>query len=166
VQETIRAAREDDLTRLTEIYNHYVVEGPVTFDVRPYTVEERRHWLGQFAATGPQRLLVLEQQGIVRGYAASLRFRAKPAYETSVESTIYLAPGRGGSGAGARLYGALFEALRGEDLHRAYGGITLPNEASIRLHERLGFSRIGVYREVGRKLGRYWDVAWYEKALP
>jgi phosphinothricin acetyltransferase len=91
----------------------------------------------------------------------------KPAYDTSVEVTIYLAPDAGGCGVGTRLYKALFEALADEDLHRAYAGIAQPerNEASVRLHERFGFRHVGTYREVGRKFGRYWDVAWYEKEL-
>ncbi|MEU6230036.1 N-acetyltransferase family protein, partial [Streptomyces sp. NPDC047042] len=92
-------------------------------------------------------------------------FRAKPAYGTTVEVTVYLAPDAGGRGIGTLLYKALFEALAGEDVHRALAGIVTPNEASVRLHERFGFRYVGTYREVGRKFGRYWDVAWYEKDL-
>jgi phosphinothricin acetyltransferase len=66
---------------------------------------------------------------------------------------------------GSALYGELFKILEGEDVHRAYAGITLPNPASVALHRRFGFREIGVFREVGRKLGCYWDVAWYEKPL-
>lgn len=161
----IRAAQGPDLPRLTAIYNHYVEHGPVTFDVRPFPVEARREWFEQFGADGPYRLLVAEEKGEVVGYAGSMRFRPKPAYETSVETTVYLAPEHGGRGTGSRLYDALFEALRGQDLHRAYAGITLPNAPSVRLHERFGFRRAGLFAEVGRKHGRYWDVAWYEKAL-
>ena len=68
-------------------------------------------------------------------------------------------------GIGRRLYSVLFDALKGEDIHRAFGGISLPNEASIRLHESLGFERVGVYREVGRKFGRYWDIATYLRPM-
>ena len=67
---------------------------------------------------------------------------------------------------GTRLYTALFACLKGEDLHRAYAGIVLPNPASLALHARFGFEPIGVYREVGRKFGRYWDVQWFERSLP
>jgi phosphinothricin acetyltransferase len=82
-----------------------------------------------------------------------------------VETSVYLAPDAVGRGAGTRLYEKLFKALEGEDVHRAYAGIALPNPASVGLHERFGFKRAGHFTEQGRKFGRYWDVAWYEKAL-
>jgi phosphinothricin acetyltransferase len=161
----LRPARPDDLAELTALYNHYVVAGPVTFDVLPYEPEQRRAWLAQFGSAGRYRLWVAERDGVLLGYAGTMRFREKPAYETSVETTIYLRPDACGRGVGARLYETLFASLAGEDLHRVYAGITLPNPASIRLHERFGFRRAGLFREVGRKAGRYWDVAWYEKEL-
>jgi phosphinothricin acetyltransferase len=161
----VRPATPADLAALTEIYNHYVAHTPVTFDVEPYSVESRRAWFEQFAEAGPYRLLVCEDREGVAGYASSVRFRVKPAYEPSVETSVYLAPSRVGDGLGTLLYGALFEHLRGEDLHRAYGGVTLPNPASVALHLGCGFRSIGVYREVGRKLGSYWDVEWFEKPL-
>ena len=79
--------------------------------------------------------------------------------------TVYCAPDAAGRGIGTLLYETLFKALECEDLHRAYAGIAQPNEASVRLHARLGFRHIGTYEEVGRKFGRYWDVAWYEREL-
>lgn len=161
----IRDAASGDLGPITALYNHYIEKTAITFDLAPYTPEQRRPWLAQFAARGRHRLLVAESEGVLRGYAGTMRFREKAAYETSVETTIYLAPDAVGRGLGARLYAALFAALAGEDLHRAYAGITLPNEASIRLHERFGFRPVAHYREVGRKHGRYWDVVWYEKDL-
>jgi phosphinothricin acetyltransferase len=161
----IRSARPGDLPRLTEIYNHYVRETPITFDTEPFPVEDRRSWLEQFDEKGPYRLVVAEEAGRAVGYAASTRFRVKPAYVTSVETTIYVDPEAVGRGIGAPLYAELFERLRGEDLHRAYAGITLPNPTSVRLHVGFGFRSIGVYREVGRKLGRFWDVEWFEKPL-
>ncbi len=162
----LRPARASDLPALTALYNHYVRETPVTFDVDPYHVETRRPWLEGFAPEGPHRLFVAEREAVLLGYAGSMRFRPKAAYATSVETTVYLRPESAGQGVGALLYAQLFEALRGEDLHRALAGITLPNPASIRLHERFGFCPVGVFHEVGRKFGRYWDVAWFEKALP
>jgi phosphinothricin acetyltransferase len=165
----IRAAVRDDLPRLTEIYNYYVVHTPVTFDVEPYTVEQREAWFAQFGATGRYRLIVAEEiaaekNGRVMGYAGTTRFRPKAAYETTVETTIYCSQESVGKGLGRRLYAELFEILKGEDIHRFVGGYVLPNAASEALHRRFGFKVVGVFGENGRKFGKYWDVCWVERA--
>jgi phosphinothricin acetyltransferase len=161
----VRPATADDLSAVNEIYNQYVVEAHYTFDLEPITMETRREWFTHYGATGRHRLLVAISGGGLVGYACSSRFRPKPAYETSVETSVYLAPDAIGHGVGSRLYEKLFQALEHEDVHRAYAGIALPNPASIGLHERFGFKRVGHFTEQGRKFGRYWDVAWYEKPL-
>jgi phosphinothricin acetyltransferase len=160
----IRMAERRDLPRLTEIYNYYVVNTPVTFDLEPYTVERREAWFEQFAPTGRHRLLVAESGGDVIGYAGTTRFRPKAAYETTVETTIYCAPEAVGKGIGKRLYAALFETLRGEDIHRFVAGYALPNPATAAIHERFGFKVVGIFSENGRKFGQYWDVCWVERA--
>ncbi len=162
---TVRPARGDDLPRLAAIYNYYIEKTPITFDVVPTTVAERRAWLETFGHDGPHRLFVAETGGRVEGFASSHAFRAKAAYATTVETSVYLDPDAVGRALGTRLYAALFDALNDADLHRAVAGITLPNEPSIALHDRFGFDRVGVFREVGRKLDRYWDVLWMEKSL-
>ena len=161
----MRYAGEDDLVHLTEIYNHYVLTSPATFDLEPFTVEGRRAWFAEFDRSGPHRLLVAEADGLVAGFAGSGQFRTRRAYDTTIETTIYCAPEATGRGIGTLLYRALFEALEGEDLRVAIAGTTLPNDASVALHERFGFASVGVMHDVGRKFGRYWDVAWYEKRL-
>lgn len=88
----LRAARSEDLPRLTEIYNHYVIHSPATFDLEPKTLEQRADWVAQFAATGRHRLIVAEEAGTVLSYAGTTRFRLKPAYDRTVETTIYCAP--------------------------------------------------------------------------
>ncbi len=128
-------------------------------------MDTSRSRLAQFANAGPHRLLVAEQEGIVVGYAGAHQFRTKRAYDTTVETTVYCAPDATGLGIGTLLYSALFEALRAQDLRVAVAGITLPNDVSVALHKRFGFSLAGVTHDVGRKFGRYWDVAWYEKRL-
>ena len=100
------------------------------------------------------------------GYAASVPYRPRAAYAPSVETSVYVAPSHVAQGLGSTLYGALLSELEGEDVHRAYAGIAMPNPASVRLHERCGFHRAGYYTEQGRKFGRYWDVAWYERSFP
>ncbi|WP_274918322.1 GNAT family N-acetyltransferase [Streptomyces sp. WZ-12] len=161
----IRPGGEDDLQQLTDIYNHYVTGTPATFDVEPIRVEDRRQWLADHPATGRHRLLVAHEADTVLGYITSSALRPKQAFETSVETSAYLSPHHTGRGLGTLLYRALFEALADEDVHRAYAAITQPNEASMRLHQRLGFRPAGIHREVGRKFGTYWDVAWCEKPL-
>jgi phosphinothricin acetyltransferase len=161
----VRPAAADDLSAVNDIYNQYVVEAHYTFDVEPMSMEARHEWFTHYGETGRHRLLVAVSEARVIGYACSSRFRSKPAYETSVETSVYLASDAIGRGAGALLYEKLFKALEGEDVHRAYAGIALPNPASVGLHERFGFKRVGHFTEQGRKFGRYWDVAWYEKPL-
>lgn len=169
----VRAGYEGDLEALTALYNHYVRDTAITFDTQPFTPEERRPWLLSHPEDGPYRLMVAQAgdpnpkggSPHILGYATSSPFRTRPAYATSVETTVYLAPEAGGRGLGTLLYARLFTALEGEDLHRAYAGIALPNEASARLHRRFGFTHIGTEREVGRKFGRFIDVARYEKPL-
>jgi len=161
----VRRAERRDRARITEIYNHYIETTPITFDVKPYSEAEREPWFAQFGERGRHQLFVAERAGEVIGYAGSMQYRPKQAYETSAEVTIYVAHDERARGVGPHLYDALFASLRGEDVHRLLAGITLPNEASVRLHERRGFTLVGVYSEVGRKLGRYWDVGWWEKRL-
>jgi phosphinothricin acetyltransferase len=161
----LRRARSGDLEALTGIYNHYVRETPITFDLEPNALEQRRKWLEDFDESGRHQIFVAERDGTLLGYACSRRFRERAAYDPSVETSVYLAVGEGGRGLGARLYQELFDALRDCDAHRAIAGITLPNPASVALHERFGFERVGVLHEVGYKLGRYWDVLWMEKPL-
>jgi phosphinothricin acetyltransferase len=162
----VRPAVSSDLPALTDIYNHYVRSGPVTFDTTEFTVEQRRTWFSQYAVTGPHRLLVAVEGEDVLGYATSSVFRSKPAYATSVETSVYCRADIVARGVGSALYRALFEQLATEDVHRAYAGVALPNDASVALHERFGFRAIGTTGEVGRKFGRYWDVRWFERPLP
>jgi phosphinothricin acetyltransferase len=159
-----------DLPRLTEIYNHYVVETPTTFDLEPFTVEQRRAWFSRYRTTGRYRLLVAERAGgdragDIAGYTSTSPFHARAAYDTTVECTILCAPDCTGKGIGSMLYRALFEAIVGEDVHLALAAITMPNDASAAIHERFGFERVALLPEVGRKFDRWWDVAWYVKRL-
>ena len=159
----VRPAIRGDLPRLTEIYNRYVIHTPITFDIETYTVERRESWFSQFGGRGRYRLLVAEENGLVLGYAGTTRFRPKAAYETTVETTIYCAQEAMGKKIGSRLYSALFESLKDEDINRYVAGYTLPNAASAALHQRFGFKPIGIFTQVGRKFGRYWDVSWNER---
>jgi phosphinothricin acetyltransferase len=161
----IRPLEEGDLPALTDVYNHYVRETPITFDIEPRSLDQRRQWAAGFASTGRYQCFVAVKDGAPLGWASSHRYNERAAYDPTVASGIYLAPVARGQGLGRKLYAALFEALAREDVHRVFAGITLPNEASVGLHLGFGFERVGIYREVGRKFGRFWDVGTYLKPL-
>lgn len=154
-----------DYARIVDIYNHYVLNSAATFDTQPFSLGERAPWFAQFASTGPYQLLVARRGDDVLGYAYAWRFNPRPAYDISVETTVYVDPDTLGGGVGSALYAELFRRLAECDLHGAYAGITLPNDASVRLHQRFGFHEIGVESEVGYKFDRYWSVGRYERRL-
>lgn len=161
-----RAATLDDLEALTEIYNHYVVHSTITFDLRPLTTAERRGWLDDHGPSGPHRLLVAtDERDRCIGYASSSRWRPKPAYNTTVEVSVYCHPDACGRGCGTSLYTALFAELEREDVQTLVAGISLPNPASLSLHRRFSFQPVGVFHAVGRKFEQFWDVAWFERPL-
>lgn len=161
----IRPALDIDLPGITALYNHYVLTSPATFDIGERTLDDRRAWAGTYGTSGPHRLLVGAVGDDVLAYATSGPFRPKEAYATSVETSVYVRADATGRGLGRALYAALFEALAGQDVHRAYAGITRPNPASVALHLGFGFRSVGVFTEQGRKFGRWWDVEWFEKPL-
>ena len=163
---TIRSASIEDLAGITEIHNHYIVHTHITFDVQPYRPEQRVPWFHEHSDGGRYRMLVAcDDHGSVAGYACTGRHRTKAAYDTSVEASIACRPEAVGQGVGISLYTALFDAIASQDIHRIVAGIAQPNPASNALHERFGFQRIGLFTEVGRKFGKYWDVLWMERPL-
>jgi phosphinothricin acetyltransferase len=161
---SIRRAGPADLSALLDIYNHYVLNTPISFDVEPRTLSQRQEWLDQFKARGRHQCFVAAVGRNAIGWSCSTKLKDREAYATSVEASVYCAPGFTRRGIGRRLYETLFEALQSEDIHRIYVGITLPNEASVKLHSEFCFRHIGTQQEVGFKFGRYWDVALYERA--
>ncbi len=162
----IRSGCENDIAALTELYNHYITNSAITFDIEPTTARQRGEWLTQFKPDSPHQLFVaVDAQHTVLGYACSAALHKKAAYASSVEVSIYLSPEAGGKGVGSALYEHLLQALSRQSLHRAYALITQPNEASNALHHRFGFTSVGIMTEVGYKFDQYWDVAWYEKCF-
>jgi L-amino acid N-acyltransferase YncA len=159
----IRPATEADAPRLLDIYRPYVEHTAVSFELEPPTVEV-------FAARIAKSLagwawLVAEVDGIVAGYAYGTAHRERAAYAKTVETGVYLDAAYHGRGVGRALYTELLRVLAAKGFHRAVAGITLPNPASVGLHERFGFERIGVYKEVGFKFGRWHDTVWYQRGL-
>ena len=160
---TIRPAGRDDLQRLVEIYNHYVERSVSTFDTTPTSVNDRLAWFEAFSETGPCRLFVASDGDRVLGCASSSPYRSHSAFVKTVEVGIYLDPDFLGQGIGSALYAVLFEALLREDVHVALAGIALPNEASVALHRKFGFTEVGVFHEYAIKNGGYIDSLWMER---
>jgi phosphinothricin acetyltransferase len=161
---TIRAATLADAQAVAEIYNHYITKTVVTFEeeVLPSSaIAERIE--GVWSASLPW--LVAEMGGQVAGYAYASKWHGRSAYRFSTEITVYLAPDRTGRGVGSRLYGRLFPILRERGIHAVMGGIALPNEASVALHEKFGLEKVAVFREVGFKFGRWIDVGYWQRTL-
>jgi phosphinothricin acetyltransferase len=161
----IRTAVLTDLPAVTEIYNHYVRQTAITFDLQPLTPDQRRPWFDDHGSGRHRLLVAVDSADTCVGYASTSRWRPKAAYDTTVEASVYCAASAVGRGYGSALYAALFAAIAGEDIHTIVAGVSLPNPASIKLHERFGFQPVGVFHRVGRKFDKYWDVAWFERPL-
>lgn len=163
---TIRPGWEHDLQAILEIHNHFVRETVLTFEMEEATLENRRDWFGQFDETGLHQLLVAESEEGVAGYATSTRFHERPAYAPSVMTSVYLHPDQTGKGIGQALYRALLDSLeKTGKVHRAYGLVVIPNPASERLHEILGFRDAGLLHEAGYKFGAFHSVRIYERSM-
>jgi L-amino acid N-acyltransferase YncA len=152
-----------DAEQICSIYNHYVRETVITFEETPVSTGDMVQRITDVTAHLPW--FVWEIDGVILGYAYATPWKARAAYRHSVEASIYLAPQATGKGLGSRLYIALIEDLRHRGLHCVIGGAALPNPASVALHEKLGFTKVGEFREVGFKLGRWVDVAYWEFTL-
>lgn len=161
---TIRDADpQRDAAACAEIYAPHVEESPVSFEERAPDAAELAARIERYGAS--HAWLVAEREGRVAGYAYATAFNERPAYRWSASVSVYVADDARGAGVGRALYGALFDRLRERGFRMACAGITLPNEASCRLHESLGFGLVGVNREIGWKQGAWRDVGWYQLEL-
>lgn len=160
----IRLAEKSDADAIAAIYNHYIAESCITFETDPVSEGEMATRMQETRAlTLPW--LVAETSGEVAGYAYASKWKGRCAYRFAVETTVYLDPCATGNGVGTQLYAALIDAVRGASMRTAIGGIALPNDASIRLHERLGFRKAGHFEKVGFKHDRWIDVGYWQLQL-
>lgn len=157
------AAPNSDGAACAAIYGPYVDGAATSFEESPPVAAELATRIERVSTTHPW--LVSERDGRVVGFAYAAPHRARPAYRWTAETSVYVDPAHHGLGVGRELYEALLGLLRRQGLHVACAGITLPNDASIGLHEALGFERIGVYRRVGYKAGAWRDVGWWQLFL-
>lgn len=159
----IRLARLEDARAIQAIYAPVVTSISTSFEVTPPTVAEMRQRIEEKLLTHPW--VAYETQGLVVGSAYASAYRARAAYQWSVEVSVYLHARWRGQGFGRALYTSLFALLRLQGFFSVYAGITLPNPASVSLHERMGMRPVGVYQYVGYKLGAWHDVGWWQGTL-
>jgi L-amino acid N-acyltransferase YncA len=159
----IRLATPDDASGVQAIYMPVVRETAISFELEPPTVEEIQKRIVKTLDQWPW--LVCEHHGGILGYVYASQHRTRPAYQWSVDVSAYVHANTRRLGVGRALYHSLFSLLALQGFYQAYAGITLPNPASVRLHESLGFQPVGVYRAVGYKLGAWHDVGWWQLTL-
>jgi phosphinothricin acetyltransferase len=159
----IRLASEADAPTVRDIYAPFCASTAVSFETEPPSVEEIRRRIGKTVERLPWLVCALD--GEVLGYAYASPHRERAAYRWSVDVAVYVREGQRRSGVGRALYRALLPALGVQGYYNAYAGITLPNAASVGLHEAVGFRPLAVYRGVGYKLGEWHDVGWWHLPL-
>lgn len=159
----IEACRPEDAAEIAGVYNHYVETTAISFETSPVSVETMAARIQSNTATYPW--LVWREDGRVLAYAYATRWRERAAYARSVETTVYAHEEARGRGLGRQVYSALLDRLTEGGWGLAIGGIALPNEASVALHERLGFAKVAHFPQVGEKFGRLIDVGYWARPL-
>lgn len=157
----LRDATPDDAAAIVAIYNHYVTNTVISFEELPVTEVIMRQRIADVQA-GALPWLVAMVDGKVAGYAYATPWRVRAAYRFSVESSVYIGKDQGGGGLGTALYAALIERLSRSGRHLVIGGIALPNDASVALHEKMGFVKVAHFSEVGLKFDRWVDVGYWQ----
>jgi L-amino acid N-acyltransferase YncA len=159
----VRLARESDASEVLRIYSPIVRETAISFELAPPQADEMRERMRNILAT--HVWLVAEDGPGIAGYAYAGRFRPREAYQWIAEVTVYVDPVHQRKGIGTALYETLFRVMRLQGFCSAIAAIALPNDASVQLHERLGFGRVGIFERAGYKLGRWHDVGWWQLKL-
>jgi L-amino acid N-acyltransferase YncA len=160
----VRLATPEDAEAICAIYAPIVEQTVISFETEAPSVQTISSRIVATLAHLPW-LVAVDAQGNVSGYVYASKHRERAAYQWSVDTTAYVREDCRGHGVGKRLYGELFERLIEAGYFQAFAGITLPNAASVALHESVGFAAVGVYRDVGFKLGRWCDVGWWQRRL-
>ncbi len=159
----IRLAHTSDAKAIAEIYGPIVRDTVITFETEAPSAEEMERRIASTLVYAPW--LVYEEEDGVAGYVYASRHHERAAYQWSVDVAVYTHETRRRTGVARSLYATLFSLLSMQGFHAAHAGITLPNAASVGLHEALGFRRVGAYPSVGFKLGAWRDVGWWQLRL-
>ena len=156
----IRKVNLDDAAQIRDIYNHYVDHTIITFEENQVSIENMKDYIRETTANLPW--YVFDENSEILGYAYASSWKSRCVYKYSLESTIYLRPDSFGKGIGSKLYKLLLDEIRKLGYRAVIGGISLPNPASVALHEKLGFEKIGQFKEVGYKFKKWIDVGYWE----
>ena len=160
----IREATEKDAVAITEIYNYYILKTVTTFEEDEVTEADFRERINNVQKSGFSWLVAIENEQVI-GYAYSSKWKDRTAYLKTAEVSVYLSHTVKSKGWGTKLYGALFSNLEGKDIHTVIGGITLPNLASVAIHEKFGMEKVAHFKEVGYKFGEWLDVGYWQVHL-
>jgi phosphinothricin acetyltransferase len=161
----VRPAIEGDIPVLTDIFNYYIKNSYSTYRENPVTIDFMLDQFEQYDLIGPYRMMVAEFEGKILGRAGSSRYRELEVFDKTVEVGISVVPEVIGKGVGSSLYSSLFDVLSKEDLHLAVAGIALPNDGSVALHKKFGFTDVGVFDEYALVNGRFHSSLWMQKRL-
>jgi phosphinothricin acetyltransferase len=163
-QAVVRPARADDAQQIAEIYNHYVRTSTITFEEEPVAPSEMARRILEVQSASLPWLVATDHEGIA-GYAYGSKWKARAAYRFSAEISIYVRQGHGHGGIGTQLYSQLLPALKASGMHAVIGGFALPNDGSLRLHQKFGFEQVAHFKEVGFKFNRWIDVTYWQTVL-
>lgn len=158
---TISPASEADAGQIAGIYNHYITTSHATFELDEISAGEMIDRLRDVRASG-YPFLVYKVGSEIIGYAYRHKYRPRPAYRHAIEVSVYVKPGNEGRSIGTALYASLLTEITKADFHAVLAGISLPNDPSIRLHEKFGFQKVAHFHEVGFKFDRWIDVGYWE----
>lgn len=161
----IRAVQENDAKAICDIYNHYIANTIITFEEQTITPVDMLGRITKVLSAEHPWLVVEDEKGKVVGYAYATKWRERFSYRFSVEVTVYLLSEHGEKGLGSQLYQALFETLKAKGIHSVIGGITLPNVASVALHEKFGMEKVAHFKDVGLKFDLWLDVGYWQATL-
>ena len=156
----IRKVELTDAAQIAEIYNYYILQTHHTFETEALSAEEMRERISETSENYPY--LVAEVDSEIQGYVYATQFKLRQAYKHSVEASIYVRNQSKQKGIGSQLYKVFLEELSETDVHAIMAGISLPNEASVKFHEKQGYEKVAHFKEVGYKLGRWVDVGFWE----
>lgn len=160
----IREATERDAEAITKIYNHYILKTVTTFEEAEVTVGDFRERINDIQQSGFSWLVAIENEQVI-GFAYSSKWNNRAAYRKTAEVSVYISHTSKFKGWGTKLYEVLFSSLHGKDVHIVIGGITLPNPASVAIHEKFGMEKVAHFKEVGYKFGEWLDVGYWQLQL-